>query len=74
MSLASHMKQCVPPLLFRFNLALTKAKIMKAMDERTVSNLFKRFYGSDLCDRLLKVRGGWGAAAGSSAQVPCCAC
>mmetsp|Transcript_14064 Transcript_14064/g.38013 ORF Transcript_14064/g.38013 Transcript_14064/m.38013 type:complete len:406 (+) Transcript_14064:117-1334(+) len=37
-----------------FNLALTKAKIMKAMDERTVSNLFKRFYGSDLCDRLLK--------------------
>ncbi|KAF5843300.1 hypothetical protein DUNSADRAFT_102 [Dunaliella salina] len=38
-----------------FNLALTKAKVMKGMDERTVSNLFKRFYGSDLCDRLLRV-------------------
>jgi len=30
---------------------------MRTMDDRAVSNLFKRFYGSDLCDRLLKVRG-----------------
>lgn len=49
---------CAPRSVRSFNLGATKSKVLKLLDD-SMPALFRKFYNSQLFDRLLQVRAPW---------------